>query len=211
MRSPCASRLTVVELIAATTTTTGLRVRCELDTRCYPTGIKVSHAETDTLDIKGDKFHPERDYVIKQLGSGVRHIPRLREYYNRIFKGLMADKGLDEIQAEFANDTDFAFLTAQRPRDARPESTTERKAFNRGTKTAAFFEAALPAGARCRIYGALIHKNSIQFDHVVAKRDRGAADMSNAQVSHPFCNSIKDHLSEKIFSSSEAFATGGVT
>jgi hypothetical protein len=61
---PLTSRLAVVELIAATTTKTGLRVRCELDTRAYPKGIKVSDAEMDTLKITGDKFHPEWNYTI---------------------------------------------------------------------------------------------------------------------------------------------------
>jgi hypothetical protein len=61
---PLTSRLAVVELIAATTTTTGLRVRCELDTRSYPKGIRVTDAEMDTLNIKGNAFHPEWNYTI---------------------------------------------------------------------------------------------------------------------------------------------------
>ena len=58
------SRETVVELIASTTTQTGLTVRCELDTRDYPKGIKVSDAEMRTLNIEGDTFHPEWNYTI---------------------------------------------------------------------------------------------------------------------------------------------------
>jgi hypothetical protein len=61
---PLTSRLAVVELIAATTTTTGLTVRCELDTRAYPKGIKITDAEMATLSIKGDEFHPEWNYTI---------------------------------------------------------------------------------------------------------------------------------------------------
>jgi hypothetical protein len=61
---PLTSRETVVELIASTTTTTGLTVRCELDTRSYPKGIKVSDAEMITLNIKGHTFHPEWNYTI---------------------------------------------------------------------------------------------------------------------------------------------------
>ena len=61
---PLISRETVVELIASTTTRTGLTVRCELDTRSYPKGIKVSDAEMKTLNIKGDPFHPEWNYTI---------------------------------------------------------------------------------------------------------------------------------------------------
>jgi hypothetical protein len=61
---PLTSRETVVELIASTTTKTGLTVRCELDTRDYPRGIKVSDADMATLNIKGDIFHPEWNYTI---------------------------------------------------------------------------------------------------------------------------------------------------
>lgn len=61
---PLISREAVVELIAATTTRTGLTVRCELDTRDYPKGIKVSDAEMATLNIAGDPFHPEWNYTI---------------------------------------------------------------------------------------------------------------------------------------------------
>ena len=61
---PLTSRLAVVELIAATTTTTGLQVCCELDTRPYPKGIKVSDAEMGTLNLTGHEFHPEWNYTI---------------------------------------------------------------------------------------------------------------------------------------------------
>jgi hypothetical protein len=61
---PLTSREAVVELIASTTTKTGLTVRYELDTRTYPKGIKVSDAEMATLNIKGDTFHPEWNYTI---------------------------------------------------------------------------------------------------------------------------------------------------
>ena len=44
--------------------TAGLTVRCELDTRSYPKGIKVSNAEMATLNITGDAFHPEWNYTI---------------------------------------------------------------------------------------------------------------------------------------------------
>ena len=62
--TPLISRETVIELIASTTTKAGLTVRCELDTRDYPKGIKVSNAEMMTLNIEGDTFHPEWNYTI---------------------------------------------------------------------------------------------------------------------------------------------------
>ena len=62
---PLTSRSAVVELIAATTTETGLTVRCELDANPYEKGIAVSDAEMAALNIEGDAFHPEWNYTIK--------------------------------------------------------------------------------------------------------------------------------------------------
>lgn len=61
---PLTDRLTVVELIANTTTKTGLTIRCELDTNAYPKGIKVSDDEMASLKLTGDEFHPEWNYTI---------------------------------------------------------------------------------------------------------------------------------------------------
>ena len=54
----------VVELIAATTTTTGRTVACEVDDSPYQKGIKVTGAEMDSLSITRDDFHPECNYTI---------------------------------------------------------------------------------------------------------------------------------------------------
>jgi len=62
---PLTDRLAVVELIGATTTKTGLKVECALDTGSYEKGVKVSDAEMASLDITGDLFHPEWNYTIK--------------------------------------------------------------------------------------------------------------------------------------------------
>jgi hypothetical protein len=62
---PLTNRLAVVELIGATTTTTGLKVESALDTRSYQKGIKISKAEMKGLDITGDQFHPEWNYTIR--------------------------------------------------------------------------------------------------------------------------------------------------
>jgi hypothetical protein len=63
--TPLTSRLAVVELIAATTTTAGLTVACELDTNTYEKGIKVTQAEFAALNLRRDAFHPEWNYTIE--------------------------------------------------------------------------------------------------------------------------------------------------
>jgi hypothetical protein len=61
---PLSDRATIIELIAATTTKTGLKVESALDARVYEKGIKVSNAEMKRLDIRGDAFHPEWNYLV---------------------------------------------------------------------------------------------------------------------------------------------------
>ena len=62
---PLISRVAVVDLIAATTTKTGLTVQCELDENSYTKGIKVTDVEMATLNIETDPWHPEWNYTIK--------------------------------------------------------------------------------------------------------------------------------------------------
>ncbi len=61
---PLVSHEVIVKLIAATTTTTGLRVRSELDTNRYPAGRTVSDADLDTLHLRRDSFHGEWNYAL---------------------------------------------------------------------------------------------------------------------------------------------------
>ena len=69
---PLVSRMVVVELIAATTTKTGLTVRCELDENSYAKGIKVTDADMATLNITSEAWHPEWNYTIRpRLSKGV--------------------------------------------------------------------------------------------------------------------------------------------
>ena len=55
----------IVNLIASTTTKTGLTVRAALDPRCYETGIEVSDKELEQLSLTRARFHGEWNYTIK--------------------------------------------------------------------------------------------------------------------------------------------------
>jgi hypothetical protein len=54
-----------VNLIAKTTTTKGLKVKCRLDRRKYLTGRKVTDEEMERINIERNKFHGEWNYVIR--------------------------------------------------------------------------------------------------------------------------------------------------
>ena len=62
---PLISHEVIVELIGATTTHTGLRVRAELDRGRYPLGVKVRDQELATVPLVRHEFHGEWNYTIR--------------------------------------------------------------------------------------------------------------------------------------------------
>jgi transposase len=62
---PLRSFQTIVNLIAATPTTSGLSVHAELNTETYQAGIKVSDQELARVKIRRDKFHGDWNYEIQ--------------------------------------------------------------------------------------------------------------------------------------------------
>ena len=61
---PLTSLLVIINLIGATTTTTGLTVKANLDEKIYLTGIKVTEQEKKKLNIEKGNFHGEWNYII---------------------------------------------------------------------------------------------------------------------------------------------------
>jgi hypothetical protein len=71
---PLVSYRVIVDLISATTTDTGLTVRCELDTKAYPKGTVVSAQEMAEIDIIPDEFHGEWNYTIRRQRRKIRAV-----------------------------------------------------------------------------------------------------------------------------------------
>ena len=62
---PLVNYETVVNLIAATTTTAGLKVSCRLDRRKYQTGRGVSAEEWASINLLREDFHGDWNYTIR--------------------------------------------------------------------------------------------------------------------------------------------------
>jgi transposase len=60
---------TIVELIAATTTTTGLTVQSTYDPGWYPTGTKITNADYATIPLTPHEWHGEWNYTIAQSNA----------------------------------------------------------------------------------------------------------------------------------------------
>lgn len=62
--TPLLTHATIVNLIANTSTTTGLKVRCVLDKKHYPPKVEVTDEQMSSIHIKRDAFHGEWNYTI---------------------------------------------------------------------------------------------------------------------------------------------------
>ena len=62
---PLVDYQTVVSLIGATATKTGLRVRAMLDRREYVAGLKIDDKEMEQLNVKEHPLHPQWNYTIE--------------------------------------------------------------------------------------------------------------------------------------------------
>jgi transposase len=62
---PLTSLRTVIELISATSTETGLTIQAAHDSNWYPTGVKISDAELAAVPLDAHDWHGEWNYTIR--------------------------------------------------------------------------------------------------------------------------------------------------
>lgn len=69
---PLVSYETVINLIGATRTATGLRVKAKLDTRYYEAGVKISDEEMKQISLRIHSTNPEWNYTISPRGRPIQ-------------------------------------------------------------------------------------------------------------------------------------------
>jgi transposase len=65
---PLESHEVIINLIANTTTTAGLKVQCQLDTDSYPTGVRISDTELEAVQLERLGFHGDWNYMVHPHG-----------------------------------------------------------------------------------------------------------------------------------------------
>jgi hypothetical protein len=69
---PLVSHAVIVNLIAATTMPTGLRVRARVDTNRYPSGLTLARDVLAAVRLRPDSFHGDWNYTILPTPSAKR-------------------------------------------------------------------------------------------------------------------------------------------
>jgi len=73
---PLISHEVIINLIAATSTRTGLKVYARLDKSDYPKQIAVTDEQLAAVRLQGHRFHPEWNYTISPKPTGATKSPR---------------------------------------------------------------------------------------------------------------------------------------
>jgi transposase len=66
---PLVSLAAIVNLIGSTTTTSGLRIRSEIDHGSYPLGVKITDQQLARIKLERHKFHGDWNYTIRPMRS----------------------------------------------------------------------------------------------------------------------------------------------
>ena len=61
---PLTTLRTIIELISATTTKTGLSIQADYDPNWYPTGVKITNKQLAAVPLEPHEFHGEWNYTI---------------------------------------------------------------------------------------------------------------------------------------------------
>ncbi|WP_063836869.1 ISAzo13-like element transposase-related protein [Streptomyces sp. NRRL S-15] len=102
---PLTSHEVIVQLIAATTTRTGLSVRAELDTNTYPTGVRIKDAEMAALPLTRHAFQGAWNYALRPHPSPVTPAARAPQTPDPEWdQALLSDPALTGMTRQQLND-----------------------------------------------------------------------------------------------------------
>jgi hypothetical protein len=121
--------------------------------------------------------------IVRKFGAGQRSLNGVLRLYRHIFEGVQSGKDEASIIPTIVEEETMAFLKpiVDFDKGTNREFTTERK-------SAVFLAEALKTSLRCGECRARLHRNSINFDHIVDKKHGGLGSEDNAALTHPYCN-----------------------
>jgi hypothetical protein len=138
---------------------------------------------------KFEDFLVDRKYFINQIaqryGSLQRSVAPMITMYKALFDAVQNGKSVEEIASDLKQVPSLSGTIREITDDDRQYGRN----FSTDTKNSLYLKSTLESAARCGICGARLHPNSISIDHKTRKEDGGTGDPSNAQLTHPYCNS----------------------
>jgi hypothetical protein len=131
--------------------------------------------------------------IVLKFGSKQKSYSYVLEFYQLVLHALVAGKNHDQVLDLIRSHERLNFIKTEIPVPAE----TKKGKFSSDTKTATFLAKAQKNVLPCEFCGAWLPKTSISFDHIEPQRKEGKGTQSNAQLVHPYCNSLRDELDTK--------------
>jgi hypothetical protein len=123
--------------------------------------------------------------IVRRYGSMQRAQPPILEMHKTIFKviseGLDTAGVIDRLKKNDALKSSLQSIDADNPEYGAN--------FTRTTKNAVVLQSVIANAPVCGICDARVNLRSTTFDHIRRKADGGTGEPSNAQLTHPYCNS----------------------
>jgi hypothetical protein len=127
--------------------------------------------------------------IAKNYGAGTRGLKPMVALYETLLDEVTNGSTDAAIVAKLQAQPSLKFLSL-----ISDEDRAAGKNFSTLTKNAAFIQEALDKALRCEICHARLHVRAISIDHAQKKADGGLGNVSNAQLTHPYCNNSRDGL-----------------
>lgn len=140
-----------------------------------------NRAEFESIIIKSDMLIQQ---IVRKARQANKAVAPLVKFFHAILDNLSNTTLLDTVLVELSKSAEFAYLNL----DEIHQEETVSPSFSRSTKSAAYIFEAIRNSPKCKICGGILHQKSISIDHKVRKEDGGIGLLSNAQLSHPYCN-----------------------
>ena len=127
--------------------------------------------------------------IVTHYGSGHRSLGALTKLFRYFFDGVISNRPEDIIVPKIVEQERMEFLKpiVDSDKGTKKDFTSERK-------SAVYLRQAINTAAKCGVCGARVHVRSMSIDHIQTKHAGGVATVDNGQLSHPFCNLVKDQL-----------------
>ncbi|MHA3773642.1 GmrSD restriction endonuclease domain-containing protein [Verrucomicrobiota bacterium sgz303538] len=130
--------------------------------------------------------------IIRKFGtkeSGAKH---LRQFYKDVLDGIAKGRTREEVVASLVSQGEYSYL---QPSETAYE-TNPAKRFSTQVKSGILLRELIDKVLPCPICKGLVPEQAISIDHKERMEVGGESTLSNAQVTHPYCNTgYKEKLS----------------
>lgn len=127
------------------------------------------------------------DYLIQQINRKYREAENSYKHITQFLLDCITElqAGKDEIETiEQLASTKYDYLRLEKLKT----KGSVKKEFDTDVKSHVYIKSSINSANKCKICDGLIHRNSISIDHIKRKQDGGLGEVSNGQLTHPYCN-----------------------